>query len=246
MTPEEHIRLLENTLTIDKYKSHFQYLSEEDLTEIETYISLSLQLFTKLKEDNFHKLENRYPNLKNAKNLKIYLDRDQRKIENVVNTGLADLLLLEKFKDKPDVVIRFKLFEYAILCESIMFLFEEIIREIEPGVTYLTIEKFMKTLANKTEYESFKPLFKQINKNLRNAIAHSDFEIKENVIIYCYWDFESRNYKSENVSIKDFQISLVKLSILFYILFEQIDKPFLEDIKKIYKDEGLILEGSLG
>jgi len=240
MMPEEHIKLLEKTLLKDKYQNHFKYLSKDDLTEIETYISLSLKLFTKLKKDNFHKLENRYPNLKNTSNLNQYLDRDQRKIGNVVKTGLTDLALLEKFKDDPEIVIRFKLFEYAILCESIVLLFEEIIREINPRITYLTIEKFMKNIADKEVYKDFKSLFKQINKNLRNAIAHSDFEIKDNNIIYCYWDSNSKEYKSENIFIKDFQISLVKLSILFYILFEQIDKPFLEEIKKIYESEGLI------
>ena len=81
-TISEHLHELKTTLSIEKYTSHLNYLSDPDKEEIKKYIVLSLELFNKLKDDGFHKLESRHPILKNNSNidLDIYLDRDERKI----------------------------------------------------------------------------------------------------------------------------------------------------------------------
>ncbi|NJO18471.1 MAG: hypothetical protein HC877_22880 [Thioploca sp.] len=236
-TKSQHLDELREILTIDKYKSHLKYLSKEDQDEIKNYISLSLKLFTKLKADKFHKLESRYPNLNTDKdiNLNKYLDRDERKILNILKTGLADNEICKL--NNVDIGLRFKLLAYLTYSESILFLFEEIIKiKSNKNLNYLVLSKLQTEIIDDESYKDFKILFSRLNENLRNAIGHSDYNISEKGIEYFYYNRNTKKNESDFISLNEFQINLLKLSLLFDILLIQIDKPFLKEIEKLYSE----------
>jgi len=236
-TKSQHLDELRNILTITKYKSYFKYLSEKDQDEIKKYINLSLKLFIKLKEEGFHKLESRYPNQNLNKNIDLdkYLNRDERKIFNIHKTSIADNEICKL--NNIDLGLRFKLFAYLTYSESILFLFEEIIKnKLIKKVNYLVLSKLQQEIIENENYKDFKLLFKRLNENLRNAIGHSDYEISNESIKYFYYDRKTKIDKSDSISIREFQINLLKLSLLFDILLIQIDKPFLQEIEKLYYD----------
>lgn len=236
-TKSQHLDELKETLIIKKYKSYLQYLSDKDQNEIKDYINLSLKLFNKLKEENFHKLESRYPNLNTDKNIDLnkYLDRDERKIRNILKTGLADNEICKL--NNVDIGLRFKLLAYLTYSESILFLFEEIIKtKSNQNLNYLVLSKLQKEIIDDENYNDFKILFSRLNENLRNAIAHSDYEITDKEIKYFYYNRNTKKNESNSISIDVFQINLLKLSLLFDILLIQIDKPFLKEIEQIYSE----------
>lgn len=231
---------IKEPLTITKYESRLKYLSTEDKNEIEQYIELSFELFNLLKKEGVHKLEFRYPNLTKCelKELDDYFDRDERKIKNVVEIGIIDNELCKK--DDKNISIRFKLFAYLIYSESVLFLFEEIINKIrlngkKSKLDYFTIERLCEAIINDASYKQFKELFSALSKNLRNAIGHSDYYISESQIKYFYYNSEHKDMESSEISIQEFQIKLLKLSLLFDVLIYQIDKPFLGELESIYQ-----------
>jgi len=236
---KKHLEDLRKPLTLEKYQVSFSYLNEEDKKEIKNWIDLSLNFYKKLKDDGYHTFEQRYPNprLNQKLNLKEILDRDFRKINNIAETQKADQDIIEFANNfsKSEVAIRFKLFEYLIYCESILFLFEDIIRSISnKKYPYLVIGKLKTHILNNSNYKDYKKLFEPINENLRNAIGHSDYEIVNDSINYYYYNgFLGENQMSE-ISIRDFQNLLLKISILFNILLYQIDKPFVNEIESRY------------
>lgn len=239
----KHLCRLKEPLTIDKYSSRFEHLNDTDKKEIETNIKLSLKLFEKLKEDGHHTLKQRYPNsdLENNEELAEFLERDFRKINNIFKTGKSDEIITQFCEQnyQHETAIRFKLFEYLIFCESILFLFEDIIKHIakeknpKQKLDYLTMGKLQKHIINNSNYDEFKNLFYWVDKNLRNSIGHSDYEIDNKTIKYFYYNKEINQLMSE-ILIEDFLKKLLKISILFDILLYQIDKPFVDEISHYY------------
>ncbi len=249
---QDLIKDLKTPLTIDENDACFSYLNEDEKKElkncIKNDIKLSSILFEKLKKDNYHNFNQMYPSYicNGEEYCSQHRERDLRK-----KVCVDDIILSEReIFDKCSLatLIRWKLFSYLTLCESVLFLFEDIIISISKKENpiakdrkYLVIGKLFKEIINKPKYEYIKALFDPINQNLRNAIAHSDYEIKidDDEIDYYYSnkDIEQKNIKQKvcsTISLKDFGILSLKLSILFDVLSKQIDKPFIKEIENIY------------
>ena len=234
---KKHLQDLKTPLSLEKYQMSFPFLSNEDKAEINNWIDLSLKFFEKLKKDGHHSLQQRYPNLNidSKINFTEFVDRDYRKINNIAETQIADQEIIKcaNVSGKKEIAIRFKLFEYLIYSESILFLLEDIIRNIANNkFPYLTLGHFKRHILNNHDFENFKELFVAINNDLRNAIGHSDFEILDNSIRYCYHN--QGQYETSEISLEDFQNLLLKTSILFNILLYQIDKPFVNEVESIF------------
>lgn len=233
---KKHLQDLKTPLSLDKYKISFPFLSDKDKTEINNWIDLSLKFFEKLKKDGHHSLQQRYPNLNIDSEIDFteFVDRDYRKINNIAQTQIADQEIIKCANDsgKKEIAIRFKLFEYLIYSESILFLLEDIIRSIANNkFPFLVMGKLKKHIIENLDYTKYTDLFTPIDENLRNAIGHSDYEITDNTIKYFY--YAGKIIMSE-ISIELFQNKLLKLSFLFNILLYQIDKPFVNEVESIY------------
>ena len=234
-TKSQHLEELRKTLTIDKYSFWLKYFDNNDKEEIEEYIKLSLKLFDQLKKDGFHKLISRYPNLSNNSNVDLskYLDRNERKIKNILRTSISENELCKL--NNLDIGLRFKLLSYLTYSESILFLFEEIIKlKLGKDLPYLVLSKLQTEILDDENYNSFKTLFLRLNEHLRNAIGHSDYEISNKKITYFYYNRNTKMNESDSISINEFQKNLLKLNLLFDILLVQIDKPFLKEIENLY------------
>ncbi len=249
---QDIIKDLKTPLTIDENDDCFSYLNEDEKKELKTciknFIKLSSILFEKLKKDNYHNFNQRNPSYisDGEEYCSQHRERDLRK-----KVCVDDIILSEhEIFDKCSLatLIRWKLFSYLTLCESVLFLFEDIIISISKKENptakdrkYLVIGELFKEIINKPKYEDIKALFDPINQNLRNAIAHSDYEIKidDDEIDYYYSNknSEQKNIKQKihsTISLKDFGILSLKLSILFDVLSKQIDKPFIKETENIY------------
>ena len=218
--------------------------------EVDKYIVLSEKLFLKLKQEGFLKSEQiLFP--APDKLLKNFIRNQQNK------TNFEDMLSIYLQFSKTNMItsicnifsgyrrrhsVQIILFSYLMLSESILFLFEDIIKNIyhskkDKELPYVVLEKLYEAIIRNKDYEEFSDLFKHLNKNLRNAIAHFNYSIGRDTVVYHFVD--NQKNKSEKIGLNQLHKDFLRLLILFHILHRQIDKTFTKELK------GLVYEGIL-
>ena len=220
-----------------------EIFNSKELRKLNNFDNEIKSLFLQLKKDNLYLLEDRYPNLiGDIERSKFLQNTEYLKLANIFSyidiEKKMSVLVPEKFSKKDFILTRINL--YLSICETIIFLFEDVLRrsEFQGSLSVGSLSHFLENF-----YPQYRSLFNSINKNIRNSIGHNNYEIFENSeeITFNYFDDRTKKFKFRKLSFQEFTKIAWESIYLFEVIFKNVEHCFLDEIKAEYRRNGFTI-----